>query len=186
MSPKDSGSVSRMVIDGGGARGPITTQPSLPMFRPAYPDVTDVRADRTLDLSALVAKCARHYLDTCPDLTPKQKQLLRDVEKGRYTFRALEQLLEIAPQARNPLALSDALRGATLHRLPEQPLCITDAWLDETRAEASANVMQTRFGVERIDTLRDATLDAVGTHLTKLQRYSDTLLRWSPNGRRYA
>ena len=180
MKNRTSGGVA-----GGERHGPDGMAQTSPQhFKPMYPDVTDSQVDRGFDLQALVARCARHYLDTCPDLTPAQKQLLRDLERGRYQFKALSQLLEIAPSAANPLALSEALRGATLLRLPAQPQCVIDAFSTETTAQAEADVMQSRFLYERTPGIRDAALDKIGPHLVQLQRFSDLLHRWNPTSKR--
>lgn len=152
-----------------------------------YPSVTDNRAEREIDLQTLMAQCARYMLEHGHDLTPKQKQLLRDVEKGRYQFKVLSQLLEIAPSVNgggNPLALSDAFRRATLVRMPEQSTSLIDATIEETIAQAALDPWQMRLLTERTPTIVDATLDRSGINLMKLQRYHDVLLR-QPSGRRH-
>lgn len=173
---------------GRGNGGPVADGMSATVaerFRPAYPDVSDSRADRAADFKDLMAKVARHYLDTCADLTPKQKQHLRDVEKGRYEFKVFSHLLEIAPLSRSPFALTDHLRGALLTRLPARSRGVKDTSLLETEAQGPQNLWQHRFDVETTPAIRDAALDATLPYRDRLNDYVDSLLTWNPTARRY-
>lgn len=165
---------------GGGIpeRGISTTSPMH--FQPLYPDVTDSVADRRQDFKALMGRCARHMLETCPDLTLKQKQLLRDVERGRYDFKVFSQLLEIAPTSANPSLLSEEFRRQTMLRQARRPLSVIDTWLDETVKQGAADVAQSGFIVERTSCRRDMALDRLVPHFDSLRSHIDSLLLWTP------
>lgn len=171
---------------GGAAGGPLASEDMTRInqqhMKPMYPTVSENLAARRADLPELIRLVAEHMLATATDLTPTERQLLYDLtgkKSGRYRFKVLERLMEIAPRAQNPHLLSEQFRRAVLVQLPrERVLCPVDTFLTETRAQAQADVAQALFLTERTQTRRDAALEKLSQHEWAIRGALDALHVW--------
>jgi hypothetical protein len=101
-------------------------------------------------LGEQLATIARQLYFSTARRTERQTQILTDVMRGRYPFRTLEHLLEIAqlstrPEHREALAL--CIRECSTPQYGQVSLAA--AFDAETEAEGVANLEQRRFERER-------------------------------------
>lgn len=180
---------------GGGERGrggigrPISTYQPMSVIQ----NITDNLESRRLDFLELaklaIAKAARAALDKNTNLTPKQKEQLRDAERGKYAHgnRLVALLLEGMAEATDPMAFANAvgdssLRGVAAAVAPA--LCVKDTFLTNTRDQHKNDIRQVEFLLERTPAKRDAVLDTMGPEETSFQFHKMALLAWNPTGRR--
>lgn len=181
-------SSTRKPAEDGGARGRMTRISSfIPMN--TNQNVTDNLVQRRADFqelaNALVAKVARKALDKNPNLTPKQKEHLRDAERGRYGNKLVALLLEAMAGSGDPLAFADQVRETTLQGITDLSVpCVLGSYIDNTRAQKDADVAQALFLIERTSARRDQLADALGPEETTLHFHKLAVLGWNPTGRK--
>lgn len=151
----------------------------------AHHDVDDSLVQRRDRLQESIAAVARHALDTNALLSPKQKEKLRDIERGRYPTTLLDTLVDAMIGARNPLILIEQLQTATLDRMAAPTLCVLDTYLENTRKQKEGDIAQALFIVERTPARRDQLLDALGPEEVTLRQHREAVMRWNPSNRRH-
>lgn len=165
---------------GSGIQARISTHPTMHVHH----DVTDSLVQRTADLQELVKLCARHALDTNALLSPKQKEKLRDIERGRYPTTLLEVLADAMVGSKNPLMFAEQFERAVLDRMAAPTLCVLDTYLTNTRFQRDGDMLQALFITERTGARRDQLLDALGPEEVSLRAHRQAVMRWNPTGRR--
>lgn len=180
---------------GGDRQGHGGIQPRISTYEPmkVIQNVTDSLDARRLDFIELaqlaIAKGARAALDRNPNLTIKQKEQLRDAERGKcaHARQLIALLLEGMAEATDPMAFANAvgdstLRGVTAALVPS--LSVKDTFLTNTRDQHKNDVRQVEFLLERTSAKRDAVLDTMGPEETSFHFHKLALLTWNPTGLR--
>lgn len=120
---------------------------------------------------------AHRFLGAVPSLAKREKQLLQDVVRGRYTFTTLESLIAIARRSTDPALrelLAECIRGRLLVE-DAAPLDIQVALDFETAAQGPADVAAREFEKHPTRTTRERAISAHTAHLRGLRRVLDCL-----------
>lgn len=179
---RDENSENQNIIGGvaGGERTGSMTRISTHPTMTVHQHNAVSLAERRLEFVQLVAAIAQQLAPFA--ITKEEKQAVWDAQRPacpRLSIRSLELLCDLAARSDHPFLLEEAMRGAVIQRLAAPTtLCPIDTFLDETRAQAKADVAQAMFLVERTPTRRDQALDGLGVHRHWLSRSMDALHAW--------
>lgn len=165
---------------GSGMQTRISTYPTMQVHH----GVNVSLVPQPLNLRERVARAARHALDTNEFLTPKQKQQLRDIERGRYPTTLLEVFVDAMAGAKNPLMFAEQIEVATLDRVAAPTLCVLDTYLTNTRFQKDGDMLQALFLTERTGARQEQLLDGLGPEEVSLRAHRQAVMRWNPTGRR--
>lgn len=134
-------------------------------------------ASPVASLGEEIGAIARRLHTAVPDLARRDKQLLQDVVRGRYSFVTLEALITIARRSPDP-ALRELLAESIRGRLVVADRAIADIQvaLDvETAAQGPADVAAREFEKHPTPITRDRAISAHTAHLRGLRRVLDCL-----------
>jgi hypothetical protein len=126
-----------------------------------------------------VEEAAARYLRVVPDLTPEERDFLRNVGRSLYGFKAVRRLLEIAARAETPgqsAAFASAMRGYTMRvrsTVRRDTECDVTALHFETRAQALGDVSQTAAVVNPSRVNRESVIQHTTEHVEWALRLID-------------
>lgn len=143
-----------------------------------YPGVADSRVRRGSEVKAAMQALARQSFDAHPEASPRDKRRLQDIIKGRYDFASIAMLIDLPPTDM-PNALSDALRGEELKRMPVQSTCASEAVVAESVVDGSQNTVALQFMTEQTATRARVLRDCYAKQLAKITHAMDALSRFA-------
>lgn len=156
---------------------PLAYQPTSPATPMLVHQLSDDPLVRQRDLKSLMGEIAQNLRKHAR--TSRERSICDDVRRGlRLSLDGLEILCELAARSEKPFILEEAIRGEVLRALAQPSRCPIDTFIDETRAQAQADVAQAGFLVERTSSRRDAALDGLGQHFSKIRVALDALHVW--------
>lgn len=189
-----------MVIEAGGARGPITQRISYgaPMQGNASVATPEVRrvADRLemeRRMRRFLADFAAHCIQTVPPAqrADDQTMWLQDMKRpdGKRNQRFVDtlcDLVQLAGKADSPLMFAEGIQGETLRQMPAQVECPAEAYRIATKEQAEAIVAGARWSTEPSPTWRKVAIQEIAEAMTALRGWANALHLWPSTDARRA